>query len=315
MVSAGTDNEGLSNPDRGQPVSTATGRRTVNLLAIAAAVLLSATISNAQPASSSGTATVTSQRDSLKEIRMQDGSLLVGRVISTTRDTLVLLSTSGVRMSVPVSLIKDTRAAQGQTVRGEYWVSDPNKTRLFFGPTARPIGAGKGYLGTILVLLPFAGVGLGDNVSVAGGAPLLFGEFEPMYIAPKVTILQKRDVSLAVGTLAILADDNAFGVAFGMATYGDEKSAVTGGIGFGYAGTDVSGKPTLMLGIEGRMSRRYKLITENYFIPGARGGLMMGGVRIIGDKLSADIGVLGVVGGESAACCLPVINFAAGFGK
>jgi hypothetical protein len=218
-------------------------------------------------------------------------------------------------MSIPVALIQESRLAEGQSVRGEYWAPDANRTRLFFGPTARPIGAGKGYLGTIFVLLPFVGVGIGDHVSIAGGAPLLFGELTPLYVAPKVTVVQTSQASVAVGTLAILHDDNTFGIGFGMATFGDDRGAVTGGIGFGYSGTDVSGQPAFMLGAEPRVSRRVKLITENYFISGARGGLLMGGARLLGDRLSADIGVFGVVAGNNAACCLPVINFAFAMGR
>jgi hypothetical protein len=61
-----------------------------------------------------------------------------------------------------------------------------------------------------------------------------------------------------------------------------------------------------MLGGERRLSRRVKFITENYVFTG--GGLLSGGVRFLGESLSADIGLVTPVGvGEFFA--FPIVNF------
>jgi energy-converting hydrogenase Eha subunit B len=62
------------------------------------------------------------------------------------------------------------------------------------------------------------------------------------------------------------------------------------------------------------VSRRVKLITENWFAvnPGVT-GLISGGFRFVGDRLSADFAFAGATGTE-AACCLPMLNFVWSFG-
>ena len=71
-----------------------------------------------------------------------------------------------------------------------------------------------------------------------------------------------------------------------------------------------------MIGGETRVSRRIKLITENWFFTGAGGdGLVTGGVRFIGDRLSADLGLGGATGADGSGCCLPLVNCVWNFGR
>ena len=62
------------------------------------------------------------------------------------------------------------------------------------------------------------------------------------------------------------------------------------------------------------MTQRTKFITESYFIPGISGGLVAGGIRFFGERLSADAG-LGFAVGEDSGCCIPVVNFVYSFGR
>lgn len=63
------------------------------------------------------------------------------------------------------------------------------------------------------------------------------------------------------------------------------------------------------------MSQRTKFITESYFVPGESGGLVVGGVRFFGERLSADAGLGFALDGGDASCCLPVVNFVYSFGR
>ena len=74
-------------------------------------------------------------------------------------------------------------------------------------------------------------------------------------------------------------------------------------------------EPAFMLGAENRVSRRIKLITENYVLPDAVGVLISGGLRIIGDRFSSEIGIFGGLGEGEASCCFPLINFNYTFGR
>lgn len=260
------------------------------------------------------------ESDTLYQVRLTDGSTVVGQLESRTADLVVLVTTSGVRMEIATTKIREMRAARGRLVKGEYWAPDPNRTRLFFAPTGRAIGAGRGYVGTFFIALPFVAYGVGDHITLSGGAPILLGQLQPFYIAPKITLVETPAMALAAGVLAVWSFDSddfddGFGVAFGLGTFGSADHAVTTGIGFGYAGNDVSGQPAIMLAGETRVGRRTKLISENYFVTGETGGVLTGGLRILGERLSVDVGVLTAIGGGERFCCAPIVNFSYSFGK
>jgi len=70
--------------------------------------------------------------------------------------------------------------------------------------------------------------------------------------------------------------------------------------------------PVLMLGGERRLSRRVKLLSENYLFDGA--GVASIGVRFLGERLSADLG--GAVPlGVDGSVVVPVVNFVWTFGN
>jgi uncharacterized protein (UPF0254 family) len=69
-----------------------------------------------------------------------------------------------------------------------------------------------------------------------------------------------------------------------------------------------------MIGGETRVSRRVKLMTENYFLPGETGLVFSGGMRIIGERFSTDLGVVGTAGAGGGTCCIPIVNLSYSFG-
>jgi hypothetical protein len=259
------------------------------------------------------------QPDTLYEIRLADGTTVYGQVDTATAERLVLTTGSGVRIETTPAQIRSIRVARGRMVGGEYWMPDPLRSRLFFAPTARAVPAGEGYVGVFLIALPFAAIGITDRITLAGGAPLLFGTLDPIYLAPKIQLFSHRGSALAVGVLSIFSmegnSDWTAGIAYGMGTFGSADQAVTVGLGFGYSGDDFSGRPAFAIGAESRVSRRAKLMTENYFIAGESLGLLSGGLRFIGERITADVGVLALAGGVEWFCCAPIVNFSVAFGR
>jgi len=252
--------------------------------------------------------------ESLYEIRLMDGSVLFGRVTAVEGETIVLVTLVGARVEVERSQIRVARPAEGRVVEGEFWGEDPNSSRLFFTATGRTLKKGEAYVGTYIIVLPFFAVGLTDRITVAGGAPVLFGELEPFYVAPKVQVFRTARAAISVGTLALFFDDEIVGINYAVGTFGTPDHALTLGLGFGFSGDQFSNQPVAMIGGETRTSRRIKLVTENYFLPGEDGLLFSAGLRFIGDRFSTDLGIAGFVGGTSA-CCIPLINFSYAFGR
>lgn len=249
--------------------------------------------------------------DTVYEVRLGDGSVIYGRIAEVDAERVVLTTVGGGRLEVERSQIREVRPAAGRVVDGEHWSEDPGGTRLFFTATGRSLREGESYVGTYLVVLPFAAVGVTDRITIAGGAPILFGEFEPVYLAPKVQIARSPTAQASVGTLAFLLDDEVVGIAYGVGTFGSADKALSVGVGFFYAGGDVANEPAFMVGGETRVSRRVKLLTENYILPHRVGTILSGGIRVIGDRFTTEIAVAGVATG----CCLPLLNFSYALGR
>lgn len=251
--------------------------------------------------------------EALYEIRLADGSVLFARIAALDGETIVLVTLGGTRLEVERSQIRDVSPAEGRVVEGEFWKEDPNSSRLLFTATGRTLPKGDAYIGTYLIVLPFVAVGVTDRFTLAAGAPVLFGELEPFYIAPKVQLIKTTTAEISVGTLMFFADDETVGIAYGVGTFGTVDHALTLGLGFGFSGDDFSSQPVAMVGGETRVSRRIKLMTENYFLPGETGLAFSGGFRFIGDRFSTDVSIAGLAGDGDVECCLPIFSFSYAF--
>lgn len=263
--------------------------------------------------------------DTIMEVRLRDGSVLYGRVAEETPDRVVIVTSAGVRLELQRGQIESMRVTSGRAVDGAFWVEDPNSTRLFFTSTARPLRKGSGYISSFMLFLPLVAYGVTDRFTIAGGTPILPDAFGRVwYVAPKVTLVHRERSAFAVGALGFVlpedvVDEGSIGIVYAAGTWGDRDRAITAGAGWGYrwaSGTsDVSNDPVVMLGGETRVSRRVKLITENWvFTGGETEGVISGGVRFIGDRLSADLGIGGFTG-IGDGCCFPLVNFVYNFGK
>jgi hypothetical protein len=243
----------------------------------------------------------------VQRLSLMDGSQAYGRVESIETDSIVFRTLGGVVMSVPRETIVDLRVVKGQMVQGTFLPEDPHSSRLMFAPTARSLRRGEGYFG-VYYFLPFVQVGVTDRLSVGGGTPLVFGDgAHPVWFTPKVQLLARKNAQVAAGLIHItgVEDFNA-GIAYGVTTLGPDENAATIGLGYAYSGH--SGRGILMIGGEHRQSRRIKWITENWFWGGDEPGFLSGGVRFLGERLSADLSL--VVPLTDEAIAFPLVSFA-----
>lgn len=303
---------------RGLPVFSVPMRRrdppSPGALVIAASALAVAFLSPAE-AQAQTPLDIPAPSDTIYEVRLGDGSVIFGRVVELSPERVVFETVGGARLDVERIAIETVRPATGQVVEGEFWTEDPGGTRLFFTSTGRSLERGESYVGTYVVVLPFAAVGITDRFTIVGGAPILFGELEPFYLGPKFQILRRPEAQASIGTLTFFFDDEVVGVAYGVATFGDTERALSAGLGYFYSGGEVVNEPAVMLGGETRISRRIKLITENYVLPDAVGVVLSGGVRIIGDRFNTEVGAMGAIADGDGGCCVPLINFSYAFGR
>ncbi|HEX2190516.1 MAG TPA: hypothetical protein VHG51_16525 [Longimicrobiaceae bacterium] len=259
--------------------------------------------------------------DTLVQVRLADGSTLFGRVVAVEDERVVLETEAGARVEVTRAQIRSLRPVAGRVRDGEVWEEDPHATRLFFAPTGRALRAGEGYFGVYELFFPFVTFGVADRLTVAAGTPIVpgaIGEFA--YVGPKLLLVDAPRMQVSAGVFAGFFDGGTAGIAYGVGTWGDRDDAITAGAGWGFTtdgdDSEVSSKPLVMLGGETRAGRRTKLLTENYFVFGESGGIVSGGVRFFGDRLSADAGIATLLGaGCDGQCILPVVNFVYSFGR
>ncbi len=261
--------------------------------------------------------TAAASADSLYTIRLTDGSVLYGRIVEETASAVSVLTQAGVTVRLERAQIESITPMAGRVVDGRVWPEDPNQTRLFFGPTGRAVGAGRGYLGVYEVFFPFLTYGVTQNFSISAGTPIIpevIGKY--WYFAPKLTVHQTERTAIAAGVLAVAVEDETAGIVYGAGTFGPSDRAVTAGVGWGFSDGDLHNQAVLMVGGEWRTGRSTKFISENYLIPGAdggEGGILSGGMRFFGERLSADLGAAFLLGDCSGACWLPLVNFVYSF--
>jgi hypothetical protein len=247
-----------------------------------------------------------------QQLELKDGTRAIGRVESINGERFTFRTVSGVAMEVDRSMVQAIGPVTGNLVNGEFWPADPNPTRLFFAPTGRSLKRGESYFGVYEILLPFVQYGITDRISIGGGTPLVFGSSDvPFWVTPKVQVYKAKSTEVSLGVLHFFnVGDYNLGIAYGVVTAGSADSAFTIGAGYAYerSGEDGNdgGSPLLMVGGERRVSRRIKVVTENYVFKD--GGLVSGGVRFLGERLSVDLGLVSPMGvGEFVA--VPIINF------
>lgn len=289
--------------------------------ALLAAALLACALGRPAAAGAQVTGTPAAAADTVYEIRLRDGSVLVGRIVAEAGSTLTVQTQAGLTLTVQRDQVVSITERSGRVVNGEVWPQDPHATRLFFAPTGRAIPKGEGYFGVYELFFPFVSYGVTDRFTVSAGTPIIpdyIGQI--FYLAPKYEVVRTPGISAAVGVLALFAPeeelDGSAGLIYGVGTFGNVDRAVTLGATVPFVATtedsDLGNDPVFMIGAESRVGLRTKLLTENYVVPG-EGSLISGGIRFFGERLSADFGVGLAVGGSDQACCLPLVNFVYSF--
>ena len=250
---------------------------------------------------------------------LTDGTTLVGRITEITDDDVTFATDIG-SITIEKTKIREIREVPVSSMKGGvYWFPSPNYTRLFFAPTARPLQKGDGYFADYLLFFPMVAYGLTDNITIAGGMSIApFDDFfatNLYYVAPKIGFEPTRTLALSAGLFLVklpsFGDETlpTVGMTYGLTTVGSPNASLTGGLGFGFVDWEFSSKPFWLIGGEGRISRNYSLVTENWFVPGLDDPIVSYGLRFIGEKLSVDLIFWNDLGGDVRFPGWPMIDF------
>lgn len=255
-------------------------------------------------------------------ITTKDGSELYGRIVAIVADT-VEFETDFAKVSIAISNIERIRLVPAASIRdGKYWFPNPNRTRLYFAPTARMLKQGEGYFADYYLFFPGLAWGVTDFITFGAGMSLFpgigFGN-QLFYFTPKVGVTASKDVSFAVGALIVsipsggFDDRSTLGIAYGVWTFGSPDGSVTGGLGYGFSDGKLADKPMILTGFDFRVSRRSAFVSENWMIPGVDGVLISYGVRFFGEGLSVDLAFVNVTGEHMIFPGIPYVDFVYNF--
>lgn len=258
--------------------------------------------------------------DELQILLLESGSQLVGRIAAIGEST-VRFVTGGLEIEVARSEIRELRVVSADAVRGGvWWFPDPNETRLFLAPTARPLKQGAGYLADHLLFFPGFQYGLTDNLSLGGGMSLFPGvslDEQIAFITPKFgwSVNERLDAAVGAAFVALPGEGDASraGIVYSAGTWSSPDSSLTVGAGYGWTDEGLADRPMLMAGGQRRLTRRIGVVTENWIFPGLEGVLVSAGVRFLGERMSVDLGLAHLLGEEGAF--LPVLSFVYAFGE
>ena len=256
-------------------------------------------------------------------VRLRDGSSMVGRLTSVTRDSIRIQLNQGEVSLAKAGIVEVRQVRAGSMRNGEFWFENPHPTRLLFSSTAIPLEKGTGYYSNAWLVMHTFALGISDRFTLGGGATLIPGislTDNLFYLLPKYTVLSSERTNVALGALVgfFPFNDDASdevtsgGLLYAVGTTGSRESNISFGLAWGYADDDLTDSPGFMLGGQGRVSRRFALITENWFLPigGETEGVVSYGIRFLGETLSADLAWVNVLGSNVSA---PWLGFAVRF--
>ena len=240
----------------------------------------------------------------LVEIKLYDGIIIVGEVVSENSEIIIVKSASLGELTIKKSDIRKlTEIKPSQIKEGKYWFKNPNSTRYLFGPTGRNLKKGEGYYQNILVTTNLAHYGITDWFSIGGGFEGIstFAGEPIFFILPKFGFEITEKFSVGAGYVyanaaTLIDDDGGFagvGFGYGTATYGTSDDHATFGIGWGQASGEFTDAPIFTISGMTRVSRRIGLVTENWLIPtDPYYWVSSYGIKIIGERSSFDIALI-----------------------
>ncbi|WP_218089757.1 hypothetical protein [Rhodohalobacter halophilus] len=220
-----------------------------------------------------------------------EGNVFFGYLISENDQSVVLNVESVGEVTILRENIRSmTQIDSERIINGSYYYENPQATRYFFAPNALGLPKGRGYYQNTWIFFNNVNYGISDNFSLGGGiVPLfLFGvSSTPVWILPKVTFpVANEKLHLGAGAMIgglIGTVTESLGLFYGVGTLGDRDKNLTVGIGYGYAGEEVSSTPLINISGMIRVNRRLYLLTENYFVPETEAGGILS-VRCTLDK-------------------------------
>lgn len=250
-----------------------------------------------------------SQTDTLKapllRVTLNDGSVFIGRIESKDSLNINLITKTSIRIQIPKNGISeiirvedihpnDLKVKPKISEEFKSDIPDANLSRMIIFPTARPMLSGQWYFSVAEVFFPFASVGIGNFATVGGGITIFPSfEYQLLYFSPKIIPYHNKNFSIAGGVFYLMPLskhlDNGVGITYSMATIGDEKYSITGGLGWGFNGDNIVDSPIIIIGGDSQISGSSKFMAECWIAPSNDFAIFFIGLRFYNERISGDV--------------------------
>jgi len=257
-------------------------------------------------------------------IKLVDGSSLYGQITACDSDSITFQTISGVDLEISEASILKVSLPQGEISGGEFVRFDPSNNRLLFGPTGRTLRKGEWYFADFYIFFPTIAVGVTDRLQIGGGMSLIpLASQQLFYLSPKLTLVHQPALDFAVGfTYMGIPDTEAnFTAGYSTLSIGTPLRGITFGLFLPFETENYDLDATAILfGAETQTSNNVKLITENWLLTDGDDSLLLisGGIRLIGENLTADFALWTspeFLDEGVGFPFIPYLNFAVSFGK
>ena len=266
------------------------------------------------------------RQDAIKSrIETLDGNEYIGVVLEQTPEKIRLKTEKLGEIVISVADIKHISELKLVTNKdGSYWLDNPQATRYLWAPNGYNLKKGEGYYQNVWALFNQAVYGFTDHFSAGVGVVPLFiiaGAPTPVWITAKFAVpVVENKFNLGAGALmgTVIGEENAtFGILYGISTFGTKDKNLSVGLGWGFAGGEISQNPTVNISGIIRTGAKGYLITENYLIGTPDNFLVLmsfGGRRII-KNVGLDFGAFIPIGADVGSfLAIPWLGLSIPFG-
>lgn len=235
----------------------------------------------------------TQSEPTLVRIKTKDGNEFIGEIFTEDDQKIILITEKFGEITIQKIDIQSREIISEARIKdGKLWFENPQSTRYFFAPNGYGIKRGEAYYQNVWIFFNQFTFGVSDNFSFSVGTVPLFlfaGAPTPIWVNPKVSIPIVADkYNLGAGALVgtVIGEGGAFGILYGVNTFGNKDQNITLGLGWGFADGGIANTPTITISGMTRVGPRGYLLTENYILNTGNdtfGLVSFGGRSIIGE--------------------------------
>jgi hypothetical protein len=233
------------------------------------------------------------------EIHRKDNTIITGKLINISRDSATFRDGYGRVSKIAMRDIRKIDYVDSLS-RQFRWESNPNTLRYLLSSTAYTLPKGDLTLESTYMFITSVHYGVSNRVTIGGGGDLFAGSVS--FLNAKVNILSRDRHKFSAGLNYYRLPRNFIetysgedvrdlGLIYGASTWGNSNDHVTFGVGYMYMAKGFL-PPVLNLSATKRISRRFGLVTENWFLfSGDRTGipvLISVGARYISKRSTVD---------------------------